>query len=116
MDLDTARKRLETARAELADSQSQLGGLDAKDFGELSSLDQHPADVASELAQAEGDDALRQAADQQIAEIDAALGRIDDGSYGTCVDCDATLDEERLEARPEAARCMSCQQAMEGAR
>jgi RNA polymerase-binding transcription factor DksA len=43
-----------------------------------------------------------------IAEIDAALDRVADGSYGTCERCGASIPDERLEAIPWAARCVSC--------
>ena len=43
-----------------------------------------------------------------IAEIDAALARIEAGSYGVCVHCGATIPEERLELRPYAGACVSC--------
>ncbi|MGO9079935.1 MAG: TraR/DksA family transcriptional regulator [Streptosporangiaceae bacterium] len=37
------------------------------------------------------------------------MSRIDHGTYGTCVDCGGPVPEGRLEAKPEAARCVSCQ-------
>ncbi|QNG55820.1 TraR/DksA C4-type zinc finger protein [Pseudonocardia petroleophila] len=37
--------------------------------------------------------------------VQEALERVEDGSYGTCVVCGATIDDERLEARPEVATC-----------
>jgi DnaK suppressor protein len=43
-----------------------------------------------------------------IAEIDAALARIDAGTYGICVHCGATIPEERLELRPFAGGCVAC--------
>jgi len=46
-----------------------------------------------------------------IAEIDAALDRIAAGSYGLCVHCGAAIPEERLEFRPFASGCVSCQQS-----
>ncbi|MGY1593664.1 TraR/DksA family transcriptional regulator [Geodermatophilus sp. SYSU D00708] len=46
-----------------------------------------------------------------IEEIDAALRRIAAGTYGRCVDCGNTIPAERLEFRPFAATCVSCQQA-----
>ena len=54
--------------------------------------------------------AQRRSADLQvtIAEIDAALARIDAGTYGTCVQCGAAIPEERLELRPFAGRCVTC--------
>jgi RNA polymerase-binding transcription factor DksA len=45
-----------------------------------------------------------------IEEIDAALARIDAGTYGTCVHCGAAIPPERLEFRPFAAACVACQQ------
>ena len=46
-----------------------------------------------------------------IAEIDAALDRIAAGTYGRCVHCGAAIPEERLEFRPFASGCVSCQQS-----
>jgi RNA polymerase-binding transcription factor DksA len=46
-----------------------------------------------------------------IDEIDAALGRMDAGTYGGCVHCGSAIPLERLEFRPFAAGCVSCQQA-----
>jgi len=46
-----------------------------------------------------------------IAEIDAALDRIAAGTYGLCVHCGAAIPEERLEFRPFASGCVSCQQS-----
>jgi RNA polymerase-binding transcription factor DksA len=43
-----------------------------------------------------------------IGEIDAALARIEAGSYGTCDRCGAGIPEERLELRPFAGRCVTC--------
>jgi DnaK suppressor protein len=48
-----------------------------------------------------------------VAEIDAALGRIADGTYGACLACAAAIPVERLEAMPAAAYCVSCQQLRE---
>jgi DnaK suppressor protein len=45
-----------------------------------------------------------------VDEIDAALGRLADGSYGTCVRCGRDIPAERLEFRPSAAGCVACQQ------
>jgi RNA polymerase-binding transcription factor DksA len=57
--------------------------------------------------------AVRRAATllRSIEEIDAALDRIETGTYGCCVHCGFAIPRERLEFRPFAARCVSCQQA-----
>jgi DnaK suppressor protein len=57
--------------------------------------------------------AMRRAATllHTIEEIDAALDRIAAGTYGACMHCGAAIPEERLEFRPFASGCVSCQQA-----
>ena len=49
----------------------------------------------------------------EIAEIDAALQRLDDGNYGDCVDCGVAIAPARLQVQPAAARCVECQQRFE---
>jgi DnaK suppressor protein len=51
----------------------------------------------------------------EIAAVNAALQRMEDGSYGECVDCGAHIAEARLRAAPEAARCIPCQEKLEKA-
>jgi DnaK suppressor protein len=51
----------------------------------------------------------------EIATVDAALKRIEDGSYGECLDCGVQIAEARLHAAPEAARCIHCQERLEKA-
>ena len=46
---------------------------------------------------------------EEIRAIDAALMRIADRSYGSCVDCGAEIDMQRLQAYPTAKRCLDCQ-------
>ncbi len=50
---------------------------------------------------------------QELRDIDAALIRIAEGSYGLCTDCGQPISIERLEAYPTAMRCLECQQAYE---
>jgi DnaK suppressor protein len=46
---------------------------------------------------------------EELAAVDAALGRIADGSYGYCDDCGLEIDYRRLQAQPSAMRCLECQ-------
>ena len=46
---------------------------------------------------------------QDVAELRAALARIDDGSFGECLSCGGAIGFERLMVQPSAARCMVCQ-------
>lgn len=117
MDLDAARSRLNALLQSLDSSRGTFDhGPNGTNTGELSHIDQHPAEAASELTEAERDEALLAIVEGQRTEVLDALRRLDDGTYGTCVDCGTQLPDERLEARPEAARCVSCQQNLELAR
>jgi DnaK suppressor protein len=49
----------------------------------------------------------------ELADIDAALQRMDRGSYGECMDCGADIPLARLQAQPMALRCMACQERRE---
>lgn len=49
----------------------------------------------------------------ELAEVGAALARLNDGTYGTCIDCAQAIDLQRLVAMPAAARCMVCQTQLE---
>lgn len=50
---------------------------------------------------------------RQLDEVEAALRRVADGSYGECIDCGGAIPSARLEANPGAARCVPCQQRLE---
>ena len=47
-----------------------------------------------------------------LREIQEALGRIDDGSYGLCLECDEEISKKRLEAIPWARHCITCQEEL----
>ncbi len=49
----------------------------------------------------------------ELAEVDTALARIAEGSYGTCSDCSEPIGWPRLNAQPTAERCIACQQKLE---
>jgi DnaK suppressor protein len=101
-DTTAAKARLEAQLAELEDRLSRLD----RDLSET------PDPDSSERAvQTEDDEALEgqaQVAASEIASVRRALERIEDGSYGQCVKCGEEIAEGRLEARPEAALCITC--------
>lgn len=51
----------------------------------------------------------------ELAEIQIALDRMDDGAYGICIDCDEPIALQRLQVRPESARCLGCEEKFEAA-
>lgn len=115
MDANAARKRLEELLAELEASTAVLQHSGGADTGELSTLDQHPADSGTSLADADREEASLEVMLAQQERVRAALGRVDAGTYGQCVNCGRELPDERLDARPEAERCVDCQQKAEAA-
>ena len=50
---------------------------------------------------------------EELVAIDAARGRMDDGTYGICIDCGGEIPFKRLQAQPTALRCVACQSAYE---
>jgi DnaK suppressor protein len=56
---------------------------------------------------------LRDRERQLLAKIDEALARIDDGTFGTCVDCEEPIEVRRLEARPVSDLCIACKERQE---
>jgi DnaK suppressor protein len=78
--------------------------------GELvsGSADQHPADTATETFDRELAVTLEDNAEAVLAAIDRALQRIEEGTYGICVNCGKPIAPERLEALPYAELCIDC--------
>lgn len=77
--------------------------------GELRSS--HDPDFAERATEIEGDEVLEgleTSALQETAQIEAALARIEAGTYGACEACGEPIDEKRLAALPYAARCIEC--------
>jgi len=108
VDTATARKRLEEMRGELDKSIAVLQGEHPMER-EGSDSPQDPADAGTNLSENDRTQAVLTAAKTQLRAVSDALNRIEHGSYGTCADCGAPIPEGRLDARPEAARCVNCQ-------
>jgi RNA polymerase-binding protein DksA len=75
----------------------------------------HIADSATDTFMRELDEGLEENAEHLLAEIEGALRRIDDGTYGTCVACGRPIGEERLEAVPYATLCIDDKRGQEQA-
>jgi DnaK suppressor protein len=71
--------------------------------------DNHPADAGTTLSDADRIEAALEAMGQQRDAVAAALVRLAAGAYGECLGCGHQVPEGRLDARPEAARCVNCQ-------
>jgi len=108
VDTDTARKRLEEMRGELDKSIAVLQGEQPADrIG--SDSPQDPADAGTNLSENDRTQAVLEAAKVQLRSVLDALDRVEHGTYGACADCGSPIPEGRLDARPEAVRCVKCQ-------
>lgn len=115
MDTQAVRTTLEQLLRELDSATQTLEGEGAGESSELSHITQHPGDLASDVADNDREVALIEAAGDRRAEVQAAIERLDAGSYGTCIVCGQPVDGARLEFRPEAARCLADQERYEAA-
>ena len=75
---------------------------------ELSSYDNHPADVGTEVYMMEQEKGFKEQIESVIQKIDDSLEDIEDGTYGYCSNCDKEIQEERLELIPYAKTCLEC--------
>jgi RNA polymerase-binding transcription factor DksA len=106
-DDDQARRRLESERQRVADLIVDLRGegldqSEADQVGELAHYDQHPADTASDTFEREKDLSILERLETDLVEIEAALQRLDEGSYGVDEVTGEPIDRARLEALPTA--------------
>lgn len=89
----------------------QAAALESVDDGVKDSVDMSLQDVNQELALR-----LGERESQLVADIDQALMRIDEGTYGQCARCGKPIDERRLEAMPTARYDAACQAEIEASR
>jgi DnaK suppressor protein len=102
-DLDTARTRLLAERDRLhAELKETVVAPGPMTYGSQ-------AAAASQVFEQQRDLALRERAENQLTLVEAALARIEDGTFGTCRRCGKPIAAERLEALPWAALCIDCQ-------
>lgn len=108
------KKRLSKEREMINDtieSMKDHGQLTGQrdELSELSMIDNHPADMGTEMFDKEKAYALLGNEENILKQIDTAMSRIRDGSYGKCELCGSEIPEERLEFMPYAVRCVKCE-------
>lgn len=98
------RGLLEAERADLRAQLAELG------FGEAGGLkyDSNFADTSQVTAERGEAEALAGQLRDTLAEVEAAIGRLENGTYGRCEKCGQPIAPARLEAKPAARRCIQC--------
>ena len=106
-ELRTERERL---RGEIAFAQAELDEL-LRDSGDGSGDDQ--ADAGSKTFEREAEMSVANNSRDLLMQVEHALARIDDGSYGRCESCGQPIGKARLQAFPRATLCLACKQREE---
>ncbi len=115
METDDARRLLDEERARLEqvrvgfDAERLHDESEDESRSEHSHMAMHQADVGSDTFEREKDFSILEQVEAELADVERALHRLDDGTYGTCDACRAPIGDERLAAQPAARFCISHQ-------
>ena len=111
------RQLLITERAKLAEEIKQIArdaSTSPRDAsGDLSAYTVHLADMAADTYDRELSMNIASSEQETLYQIDDALKRLDDGSYGVCQQCNQPIAMSRLKAVPYASMCIECQRSKE---
>ena|ERR1051326_2903213 len=115
INLEQMKQRLETKRAELQESIKSLTEAHPRpvDAIEASDGSQDFEEIAVDFLETQQEQSLMVNQQALLTEVERALERIDQGTYGKCVDCGQPIPEKRLEAIPWAARDVKCEEQLE---
>jgi RNA polymerase-binding transcription factor DksA len=118
MDKRSIRARLEQERERLLRVQRDLRydpetTADAASVGELSTYDQHPGDIGTEVFEHKKNMSILEQVEAELREVDAALERLEAGTYGRCQACGQPIEPARLEERPFTRFCLEDQLRVE---
>ena len=115
MDPDVAKQRLDEERVRLEETKATFDDEHLRDeseddsISELSSNDQHPADIGSETFEREKDLSILERVEGELDDVEHALRRLEEGTYGTCEACGRPIGDARLEVQPAARFCVDDQ-------
>ncbi|MHC5018687.1 MAG: TraR/DksA family transcriptional regulator [Planctomycetota bacterium] len=107
------KKLLERRSTILADLRGMEESARAGSGGASSSMPLHMADVSADNYELDITFGLIEAEQAEIRQIDDALGRIEDGTFGKCEECEVVIPGPRLNAIPHARLCIDCKRKEE---
>jgi RNA polymerase-binding transcription factor DksA len=109
--LEAERERLSSILESL--KQETAGVTSDGDTFSEGSADQHPADMGTETFELEKDVSIQNQIEAQLADLEWAVKRVEDGTYGTCEACGKKIPKARLHAMPATRFCIEDQQRVE---
>ena len=111
IDLAVMRKRLEEKQAEIQQHIATLTGSPVQPEDAIQASDGvvEPEEEAVDLQETDVEQAILDNEKALLVEVQQALARIDNGTYGICSNCGQPIPEERLEAIPWATLCVTCE-------
>ncbi|MFY9579409.1 MAG: TraR/DksA C4-type zinc finger protein [Gaiellaceae bacterium] len=111
---DVLLQERQRVKAAIDNLHEENPGSIGDETGEDAVYDNHLADTATVTYDRELGYTLEENSEHVLAEIEAALKRLDDGTFGICTNCGEPIAVERLEARPWATLCIDCKRQREG--
>lgn len=120
-DLESFKRKLEKEKDRIRQTiqdldQNTISSPMRESSGDLSAYADHMADAGSDTQEMEKMLDLRVRAERMLAQIEDALDRIDEGTYGICIRCEDKISRNRLRAKPFAALCIDCREEIESRR
>ncbi|NOZ20860.1 MAG: TraR/DksA family transcriptional regulator [Planctomycetes bacterium] len=117
-DIAALKRRLLQRRHRVSGELSRTADVARKEAvrsasGELSMVPDHMADVGTDAFEEDLALSLMEKEEKELAEIDDALARLDDGTYGICEGCGKRIPMRRLRVIPHARLCIRCKRAEE---
>jgi DnaK suppressor protein len=113
IDLDQVKERLDRREREIEERREALRRGGDPRGEELADYDNHPGDQGTETFMQEMDETTEMILDEEASRVRDARQALEEGRYGTCVDCGKEIPAARLEAIPESVRCVEDQRLHE---
>lgn len=118
-EIQSYRQRLLDWKKRLGGDMSELEiealrGVGGEASGGLSNVPVHPADLSNDNYEEEVTLGLLENEDQLLVEINDALERIEQGTFGRCEECHQEISQERLDAVPYTRYCIQCALKLQG--
>lgn len=108
--LNNLRKHLEEEKTKISKQIAQLSAQDPFSDPDRANDNAASDSEAQEESSHDRFSALVEELSKQVADIDGALSRISDGTYGYCTNCKQLIDTDRLAVLPTATLCLTCEQ------